>query len=92
MEEFMRRLMGMQDSRGPQGIAARGANVYNMGSPVAQQGGGMQFGRPRMGIPQNANPNPGLALGNRMGTPANANSGVSIDAVRRRLQGSKGRK
>lgn len=47
MEELMRLLSGMKDSRGPQGIAARGANIYNGTSNAAHRGGGPQFGRPR---------------------------------------------
>ena len=38
-------LQGMKDSRGPQGIYSRGANVYNAGSLAAQRGGGIQYGR-----------------------------------------------
>lgn len=36
-------LQGMKDSRGPQGIYSRGANVYNAGSLAAQRGGGLQY-------------------------------------------------
>jgi hypothetical protein len=48
MREAIARRLGMQmpDSRGPQGIMARGANVYNGGAPQAHMGGGPQFGRP----------------------------------------------
>jgi hypothetical protein len=38
-------LQGLKDSRGPQGILSRGANVYNGGSLAAQRGGGLQYGR-----------------------------------------------
>lgn len=45
----LRELAGMKDARGPQGIMARGANVYGGGSMAAQKGGGQQFGRPPIG-------------------------------------------
>jgi len=45
-KKAIERRLGMQDSRGPQGIMSRGANVYNGGTPQAQSGGGPQFGRP----------------------------------------------
>lgn len=49
-----RRLTGVQDSRGPVGIAARGANIYRGGSSAAHSGGGAQYGRPRTNpVPQN---------------------------------------
>jgi hypothetical protein len=41
----MQLLQGLKDSRGPQGILSRGANIYNAGSLAAQQGGGLQYGR-----------------------------------------------
>lgn len=44
---LQRRLFGQQDSRGPVGMMARGANVYNGASLAAHSGGGSQFGRPR---------------------------------------------
>lgn len=45
-DAMKRRLTGMKDSRGPQGIAARGSNVYNGGSAAATTGGGPGIGRP----------------------------------------------
>jgi hypothetical protein len=48
LESILKRiqvLQGMKDSRGPQGIFSRGANVYNAGSLAAQRGGGIQYGR-----------------------------------------------
>ncbi len=44
---IQKRLTGIQDSRGPVGIAARGANIYRGGSHAAHSGGGPQYGRPR---------------------------------------------
>jgi hypothetical protein len=38
-------LQGLKDSRGPQGIMSRGANIYNGASLAAQRGGGLQYGR-----------------------------------------------
>lgn len=45
-DAMKRRLTGAKDSRGPQGIAARGSNVYNGGSAAATTGGGPGIGRP----------------------------------------------
>lgn len=46
-----RRMTGQPDSRGPQGMMARGSNVYRGGAPNAHSGGGPQFGRPPVGSP-----------------------------------------
>lgn len=46
-KQLQKRLLGIQDPRGKQGIFSRGANVYNAGTSVAHAGGGPQFGRPR---------------------------------------------
>jgi len=44
---LQKRLQGMADSRGLQGMFSRGANVYNGGSSAATVGGGPQFGPPQ---------------------------------------------
>ena len=46
-QSLMKRLQGMVDSRGLQGMLSRGANVYNGAGPQAQMGPG----RPQMGAP-----------------------------------------
>lgn len=52
-EALKRRMSGIKDSRGPQGIASRGKNVYNSGSNAARTSGGPGIGRPPMdgGVP-----------------------------------------
>jgi hypothetical protein len=44
--DLQKRLMGMKDPRGLEGIFSRGKNVYNSASSSAQSGGGQQYGRP----------------------------------------------
>lgn len=70
---MQRRITGQPDSRGAQGIAARGANVYNGGSMSAHSGGGPQFGRPPMGPPNS--PPVGMANGN--GLPMGGEPGMA---------------
>ncbi len=48
-EALVRRLQGIQDSRGKVGIYSRGKNIYKGGSSSAHKGGGVQFGRPKNG-------------------------------------------
>jgi hypothetical protein len=45
-QKAMKRLQGMVDARGMQGIFSRGKNIYGGGAPQAQMGGGPQFGPP----------------------------------------------
>lgn len=97
---LQRRLLGVNDPRGPQGIMSRGANVYNGGSPSAHSGGGPQFGRPRTNPLDPNLANPGGSILDVMQQAASANQDgapVNMDplpvnpmqaAIQRRLQGS----
>lgn len=47
MEEVAKRMQGLKDARGPEGILSRGNTVYNGTSNAAQSGpGGADMGRP----------------------------------------------
>lgn len=52
------KLLGERDSRGMQGIFARGSNVYNGGTSAAHSGGGPQFGRPTVKKPSTPSAQP----------------------------------
>lgn len=88
-EALQRRLKGIQDSRGPVGILARGKNIYNGASTAAHSGGGAQFGRPRTNQvdPQTQNIQPNLKMPSG---PIDLNPKAIdlMDAMRRRLSGN----
>lgn len=87
-DNMLKRLQGIQDSRGMQGILSRGQNIYNSGSFAAQKGGGPQFGRP-VGGPQLVGPNSILQRMMGITTPPMNQGGNQLAAVNRRLNRSR---